>query len=100
MTLFEVVSKMGKKISTTKEYWDFIVTIKHPIMEGKEKEVQEALKEPDEVRKSKKDKSVYLYYKGGKIITCVVCKHLNGAGFIITAYQTEKIKEGKLVWKK
>jgi len=100
MIHFEVVSKLGKKISTTKEYWEFIVTVKHPMMEGKEKVVQEALKEPDEVRKSKNDKSVHLYYKGDRVITCVVCKHLNGEGFIITTYQTDKIKEGELVWKK
>lgn len=40
MIHFEVVSKLGKKISTTKEYWEFIVTLKHPMMEGKEKAVQ------------------------------------------------------------
>lgn len=27
---------------------------------------------------------------------CVVAKHLNGDGFIITAYITDKIKEGKV----
>jgi hypothetical protein len=31
---------------------------------------------------------------------CIVARHLNGDGFIITAYITDKIKEGEVVWKK
>jgi hypothetical protein len=70
-------------------------------MKGKEKEVEEALKDPDEIRVSKTDHNVYLYHKlYGKEHTSVVARHLNGKGEILTAYKTTTIKEGKIVYKK
>ena len=70
-------------------------------MRGREKEVQEALQGATEVRRSKSDTSVYLYYKRERgYFICVVAKHLNNEGFLITAYFTEVIKEGKAIWKK
>lgn len=60
---FEVSSKLGKKISVTQERWRLIIEVKHLEMRGKEKEVKDTLKDSDEIRISKKDKAVYLYYK-------------------------------------
>lgn len=59
------------------------------------------MKAPDEIRVSKSDAKVFLYYKrsGGNYL-CVIAKHQNGKGFIITVYITNKIKEGKTIWKK
>lgn len=69
------------------------------MMADKEPEVKEALSSPDEIRQSKKDDSVYLYYLyKGKFSVCVVCRHLNGEGYIITAYMTDRIKEGERIW--
>jgi len=97
---FEVVSILGKKIRTTVSYWEKVVTNKHPRMRGREKEVQEVLREATEVRRSKMDPSVYLYYKGKEdYFICAVVKHINSEGFLITTYLTEAIKEGKVVWK-
>ena|SRR3989338_6496733 len=98
---FEVVSKLGKKISVSEERWFMISNYKHPIIKGKEKEVREALSNPDEIRKSKTDPRIFLYHKfyGREAISAVV-KHLNGKGFIITAYTTTSIKEGEIIWKK
>jgi len=31
-------------------------------------------------------------------VLCVVCRHLNGDGFIITAYLTDRIKKGVTVY--
>ncbi|MGI6284932.1 hypothetical protein SEF58_03825 [Neomoorella humiferrea] len=39
---FEVISKKGKRIRTTKTYW--AINKKHPAMKGREKEVQELKK--------------------------------------------------------
>ncbi|WP_177221450.1 hypothetical protein [Neomoorella thermoacetica] len=39
---FEIISKMGKRIRTTKTYW--AINKKHPAMKGREKEVQELKK--------------------------------------------------------
>lgn len=98
---FEVLCFLGKKIAVTEQHWNYIVDMKHPIMRGMEAEVIETLKHPEEVRKSKKDPNTYLYYKMFNTkFFCVVCKHLNERGFIITTYMTDKIKEGELVWRK
>jgi hypothetical protein len=85
-------SKLGRKIRVSQNYWDYIIRVKHAELEGLETEIKEALRSPIEVRKSKKDPSVYLYYHpfGNKFIS-VVTKHLNGEGFIITAYLTRRI---------
>jgi hypothetical protein len=47
----------------------------------------------------KEDDRVFLYYaRRGKYVLCVVCRHLNGDGFIITAYLTDRIKKGVTVY--
>lgn len=70
-------------------------------MRGKERLVRETLKNPVEIRRSKKDLTVHLYYGfDPPYYVCVVARHLNGAGFIVTAYRTDKIKEGERVWQR
>src|SRR3989344_7497777 len=98
---FEVTSKLDKRVYVTKSRWELIIKTKHLEMEGKEKKVKETLTEPDEIRQSVSDDSVYLYYKNfGKLMVSVVVKHKNGDGFIITAYFTDRIKEGKQFYTK
>ena len=98
---FKVQSKPGILVSTTRTYWNVITHIKHPTVKGKEAEVKQVLVSPDEIRISKKDKSVLLFYKRiGKYYLCVVVKFFKKRGFIVTAYWTEKIKEGELKWRK
>ena len=93
---FEIETPLGVKIRTTRDYWKKIVTIKHPIITKYEKQVKESLRKPTEIRKSKQDPSVHLYYKNiGNIYVCTVCDHLdNKSGYIITAYLTKRIREG------
>ena len=98
---FEVETPLKRRIRITKEYWELIITFKHPNMRGRENEVIETLKDPDFIRRGKKDKDVYLYYrKSGNRFVCVVCKHLNGEGFIITTYITDRVKEGEEIWRR
>ncbi|MDI6801360.1 MAG: hypothetical protein QMD01_04825 [Thermodesulfovibrionales bacterium] len=98
---FEVKSSFGKIIRTTLSHWELITKLKHPEIEGKEIEVQKCLSEPIEIRKSSEDSDVYLYHSSYmRYYICVVVRHLNGGGFIITAYITDKIKEGESIWKK
>jgi len=81
--------------------WALITVFKHPIMTNREVDVIATLENPDEIRVSKTDSAVYLYYKSiGSDIVAAVAKHLNGEGFLITAYVTTKIKEGKRIYKK
>jgi len=92
---FQVTSKLNKKIRVTKEYWNKIVETKHRIMKGKEDIVKATLENPEQIRRSRKDLNVYLYYrKINENYNCVVAKHLNGGGFIITTYITDRIKAG------
>jgi len=46
---FEVITPLNVKVRTTKEYWDYIVTIKHRPMKDKEDIVKETLLKPDEI---------------------------------------------------
>lgn len=94
---FRVQSKLDIWVSTTRLYWNIITHIKHPTLKGKEVEVKKTLADPEEIRVSKKDKSVLLFYrKIEKLYLCVVVRSFKKRGFIITAYWTKKIKEGEL----
>ena len=98
---FEVQSNLNKLIRTTKSHWDLITLVNHPIIRGKESLVKECIQDPEEIRLSQDDESVYLYYKQwGQYYLCIVVRHLNGDGYIITSYITNRIKEGKKVWKR
>ncbi len=100
--LFEVLTPLGFRVRVTRAYWELITTIKHPVMAGRENDVKDALQNPSEVRQSKSDPDVYLFYKPERIgrWVCAVSKRLNGEGFLITAYPTDAIKEGDVVWPK
>jgi len=98
--LFEVVTPLRFRVRVTKSYWELIVTIKHPVMAGREEDVRRALEEPDEIRQSKSDENVYLFYKAEreKRWICAVSKRTGEEGFLITTYPTDAIKEGVQVW--
>ena len=100
--LFNVMTPLGFRVCVTRSYWNIIVGVKHPIMAGHEKDVKEALQNPEEIRRSKEDASVYLFYKTkrkGRWV-CAVSRKANGEGFLITAYPTDAIKTGEKVWPK
>jgi hypothetical protein len=99
---FEVETPLGFRVRTTVSYWVLITTIKHPVMHGREEDVRTTLMAPDEVRVSKSDAAVYLFYRadGPRRWVCAVAKRENGEGFLITAYRTSGIKEGIRIWPK
>jgi len=65
-------------------------------------EVREALESPEEIRRSKSDPEVYLFYKAraSRRWVCAVSKREGDSGFLITAYPTDAIKEGERIWPK
>jgi len=69
-------------------------------MAKRENDVQETLRNPDEIRVSKSDQNVYLFYKSERIgrWICAVARRLDGDGFLITTYPTDTIKEGERIW--
>ena len=98
---FEVLSKTGKIIRTSESYWKKIVAFKHPVMKGKKRFVKKAIEEPDAIKQSEKDENVFLYYR--KFIrryVCVVVRHENGGGFIISIFPVDVVKKGKIVYEK
>lgn len=100
--LFDVLTPLGFRVRVTRMYWELIITVKHPVMAGREDDVQETLRNLDEVRQSKGDPSVYLFYKPEHIgrWVCAVTKRLDGDGYLITTYPTDAIKEGVRIWHK
>ena len=100
--LFDVASRLGFVVRTTRGYWALITTVKHPNVKGCEEAVIRTLRDPDQVRVSKTDNTVYLFYrKSGTGHLCVVTKRITrDSGFIMTAYITGRIKEGDIAWKK
>lgn len=101
-SLFEVTTPLDFTVRVTATYWDMIVTIKHPVMAGFENNVIEALANPEQIRTSRSDPSVFLFYKKQRPgrWTCAVTRRLNDEGFLITAYPTDAIKEGEHIWPK
>ena len=95
-----MVTPLHVRIRITDELWNYIVTIKHPSVRNKINDILQILSNPAEIRRSKRDRDVYLYYGKNDLFICAVCKHLDGEGFLITAYLTDKIKIGEVVWKK
>jgi hypothetical protein len=98
--LFDVVTPLGFRVHVTRAYWELIIGVKHPVMAGREDDVRETLRNPDAIRLSKSDSSVYLFYRSERIgrWVCAVAKGLNGDGFLVTAYPTDAIKEGVEIW--
>lgn len=99
---FKVKTPLGVTIRTTKDYWQQIITTKHPGIAKYEEKIKEALRDPDEIRLSTQDTKVHLYYKSmGKISVCVVTDHLDKSnGYVITTYLTDRIKEGEQIYVK
>ena len=51
---FQVHTALGFTVRVTQRYWQIITTIKHPMMNGRETDVQAALQHPNIPAKSKR----------------------------------------------
>lgn len=60
--IIDVLTPLGFRVLVTRSYWEIIVTIKHPIMKGQETVVQNTLKNPNQIRQSRRDEQVFLFY--------------------------------------
>lgn len=100
--LFEIQTPLGFRVRVTRQRWEMIVSVKHPVMAGREQSVRAALVSPEEVRQSRTDSAVFLFYRTEQTNrwVCVVAKQGDDQGFLITAYLTDAIKEGIRVWPK
>lgn len=100
--LFEALTPLGFSIRVTRERWRLITTIKHPVMLGQESAVRAALEHPEQVRQSRSDPEVLLFYRGigANRWVCAVANRATDPGLLITAYPTDAIKEGMQIWPK
>ena len=91
---------MGMRV--TRARWELIVTMKHPVMAGRDSAIKLALERPEEIRQSRIDPEVLLFYKAeaARRWVCAVAKRTNMGAFLITAYPTDAIKEGTRIWPK
>jgi hypothetical protein len=98
--LFEVRTPLGFSVRVTRARWELISSSKHPVMAGRESSVRLALESPDEIRRSRADAEVLLFYKeeGARRWVCAVAKQARDQAFLVTAYPTDAVKEGIRVW--
>ncbi len=101
MSKFEILTPLNFTVRTSTEYWEKLI-VKHPDIADLELEIQQALANPDEIRRSSRDPNLLLFYLvlKEKRWVVAVARKLNGDGFLITAYQTDAIKEGETLWHK
>jgi len=77
----------------------YVSSVKHPVLESRLADVVATLSDPLEVRRSTKDPAVLLFYRAATPrFLCVVTRKEAGAGFLITAYPTDSLKKGEIVW--
>ena len=94
----------GSSIRLTDER--FVHILEHPEMANMVNAIAETLLAPERVTRSLTDSEARLYYKiynetiVGKKYLCVVVKETHVSAFVLTAYLTDKIKKGDLIWPK
>ena len=100
--IFESETPLGFLVRITENQWRLISEVKHSYMKEKLALVGFTLNDPDIIRQSRSDPSVFLFYieAGYKRWLCAVVKKENGTGFLITSYITSAIKLGELIWTK
>jgi hypothetical protein len=98
--LFTVPTPLGYSVFVDRDRWRDIIRRKHPAMAGHEKAVRACLASPTFVRASAKEPDVHLFYRPSEDVhLCVVTAPGDGdERFVVTAYFTKKIKEGKALW--
>ena len=78
----------------------------HPEMVGQTSRIAETLAAPDRIVRSRTDSTVELFYKwyAATPVTakflCVVVKAPRDDPFMITAYHTDAVKRGEVLWEK
>jgi len=94
----------GTPIRLTNERLNHI--LEHPEMAGLEGAIGETLLRPEKVLGSLTDPDAHLYYRlytatlVGEKYLCIVVKFSHKDAFVVTAYLTDKIKAGALLWPK
>jgi len=100
--LFVVKDSTGREIHLTKERWKHIQ--KHPSMHNQEENIQNTITNSTTMRYDENRINVLYFYKefkerdASERYLLVAVKYLNGKGFVITSFFTNKITGEK--WQK
>jgi len=95
----------GRSIRLSEERLDHIES-DHPEMVSQFERISETLAEPDRIIRSRTDASVELFYRHHAFtpvstkFLCIIVKVITDDNFIITAYYTDSVKGGELLWEK
>jgi len=94
----------GRSVRLTDERLAHV--LQHQELAGMEEAIIRALQTSTEVRVSRSDETVQLFYEyyaktrvGGKWL-CVVVKYPADDAFVVTAYLTDQLKAGESLWPK
>jgi len=69
----DVTTPLGERVILTRDRWREIIRYKHPAMAGYETDIRDCLLDPEIIRASSTDPTVYLYYRrfASKGFVCV-----------------------------
>jgi hypothetical protein len=97
-----IVDWQGRPVRLTAERLDHIR--QHPEMIRLESVIEETLRSPACVVQSRSDSAALLHYRvvvgtpvGDKLL-CVVVKGGRDGAFVFTAYLTDTVRKGRLIW--
>ena len=99
-----MIDVFSRKVRITEERMEHV--LRRSEMKNQRKKIAETLRNPDTIVESKYDKTVLLYHKfypKTPVTTkylLVAVKILDKDAFVITAFFTDKIKKGDMVWEK
>lgn len=93
--IFEINDKTGRKIHLSNERWKHI--LKHPFMHDQIENIKITLQNPTTIRYFEQDENAKHFYKefkhrdASEKYLLVSVKYLNGKGFVVTSFFTNKI---------
>lgn len=96
---------LGRSIRLTDERFNHLES-QHPEMANQLNNIVNTLADPDRIIRSITDASVELFYKHyastpvSMKFLCIVVKQSKDDNFIITAYYTDSVKKGEVIWEK
>jgi len=93
----------GNPIRLSEERYSHLLDA-HPEMKGQLNRMRLTLLTPEWIIRSNSDSDVVLYYKNfvktkvGNKYLCIVVKILQNDYYVLTAYFTDTIKRGEIIW--
>ncbi len=100
-----ILDYRGVAIRLTDERLDHMVT-NHPDVAQHVSEIDLVLRDPEIVVQSIDDAAAHLYYRAtespdfDEVQMCVVAVVLSPSPFVLTAYFTDRVKQGREIWRR